>query len=174
MSGYNFQLASICEIPEIVNIYRSLIGTPGCTWDLDYPNKETAEYDIENKWLYILKKDKKIVAAASAGDFNELEDLHWTLEKPCELARIGVMPAMQRQGIGTFILRNIIDAMQEKGFDGIRLLASKTNHGALTLYEKNGFLRCGEVFRFDIDFYCYELSFKNHPILQVNINPIVT
>lgn len=159
MNDNEFQLANHNEILEIVNIYHSLIGTPGCTWDLDYPNRETAEDDIKNNWLYTLKKHNKIIAVASAGDFNELADLRWKPKKPCELARIGVSPAFQKQGVGTIMLQQIIKVAKEKGFDGIRMLVSKTNFAALALYAKNGFERCGEVFRFDIDFYCYQMKF---------------
>ena len=54
MDDYNFLLASPNDIPEIINIYHTLIGTPGCTWGLDYPNLETAESDIKNESLYVL------------------------------------------------------------------------------------------------------------------------
>jgi L-amino acid N-acyltransferase YncA len=159
MDSYTFLLATYDDIPEIVDIYHSLIGTPGCTWSLDYPNRETAEYDIKNNWLYVLKTDNKIIATASAGEFNELGHLHWTLERPCELARIGVMPTMKKQGKGTIILQNIITSMKEKGFDGIRITVSKTNPAALALYHKNGFEKRGAVFMYDIDFYCYQKKF---------------
>lgn len=159
MNGYTFLLASYEDIPEIVGIYHSLIGTPGCTWDLDYPNRETAESDVDSKSLYILKKNDEIIAVASAGEFNELGHLPWTPTNPCELARIGVRPTMQRQGIGTMILQNVMKTVQEKGFDGIRMLVSKTNPAALALYEKNGFVKRGETFMFDLDFFCYEIKF---------------
>jgi len=84
LSNYEFQLANYDDLFEIVSIYHRLIGTPGCTWNLDYPNKETAENDINNGWLYTLKKYDKIVAVASVGDFDELRDLQWKPEKPCE------------------------------------------------------------------------------------------
>ena len=159
MSDYTFLLASYDDIPEIVCIYHSLIGTPGCTWDLDYPSRTTAESDINSRSLYILKKNDRIVAVASVGEFNELGHLQWTPNNPCELARIGVIPMMQKQGIGTVILQNVIKLVQEKGFDGIRMLVSKTNPAALALYDKNGFVKCGEVFMFDIDFFCYDMKF---------------
>ena len=117
------------------------------------PSRVTAESDFNNKTLYVLKKDDKIVAVASVGAFNELGHLKWTPKNPCELARIGVMPTMQKQGIGTIILQNIFKTVQEKGFDGIRMLVSKTNPAALALYKKNGFVKCGEVFMYDIDFF---------------------
>jgi Homocysteine/selenocysteine methylase (S-methylmethionine-dependent) len=160
MNNYTFLLADYDDIPEIVRLYTSLVGTPGCTWDIDYPSKETAESDIKINSLYILKSDNKIIAVASIGAFDELNDLPWEPENPCELARIGVLPTMQKQGIGTVILQNVINVAKEKGFDGIRMLVSKTNPAALALYDKNGFEKCGEAFRFDIDFYCYQITFN--------------
>ena len=159
MGDYNFLLASPGDISEVMSIYHTLIGTPGCTWGLDYPNLEIVESDIENESLYVLKDGSKIIAVASACAFNELGHLGWKPKNPCELARIGVAPDMQRQGIGTIILQNVMNAAKNKGFDGIRMLVSKTNPAALALYEKNGFERCGEVFMYDIDFYCYQIEF---------------
>ena len=158
MADYEFLLAKYNDIPQIIDIYHSLIGTPGCTWSIDYPNRETAESDIESKSLYVLKKNGTIVAVASAGEFNELGHLQWTLKVPCELARIGVIPTMQKQGIGTTILQNIIKTAKEKEFDGIRMLVSKTNPSALALYDKNGFKKYGEVSMYGIDFYCYQIE----------------
>jgi ribosomal protein S18 acetylase RimI-like enzyme len=136
-----------------------LIGAPGCTWTIDYPSEETAVFDIDNKWLYVLKEDEKIVSVASIGDFDELTDLTWKPNKPCELMRIGVRPEYHKKGVGTIMLHNIIRVAKEKGYDGIRMLVSKYNHAALALYDKNGFEMCGEVQRFEMDFYCYQIMF---------------
>ncbi len=159
---YEFLLATCNDIPEIVAVYRSLVGTPGCTWNLDYPNRESAESDVNSKSLYILKKDDRIIAVASVGAFDELEHLSWEPENPYELARIGVMPALQKQGIGTIMLRNVIRTVKEKGGDGIRMLVSKMNPAALALYDRNGFEKCGEVAMYDIDFYCYQMKFTSN------------
>jgi ribosomal protein S18 acetylase RimI-like enzyme len=156
---YSFSLANQEDIPAIISIYRSLVGTPGCTWDYEYPSQETAERDIARQELFVLKKGGSIVAVASAGVFDELADLTWKSKNPCELARIGVSPDLHNQGVGTEILRHVMETVNEKGFDGIRMLVAKTNFPALALYEKNGFKRCGEVFRFNTDFYCYEIQF---------------
>ena len=160
LSNYEFKLANYDEISEITSIYHSLIGTPGCTWDLDYPNRETAEYDINNGFLYVLKDGKKIIAVASAGNFDELGDLQWKLKNPCELARIGVMPTMQKQGIGSILLKYIIKTMAKKGYDGMRFTVCKNNHSAIALYNKIGFEKCGEVYRFGRDNYCYQMQFN--------------
>lgn len=158
MDSYEFLLANHDEIPQIINIYHSLIGIPGCAWSLDYPNRETAKSDVDSKSLYVLKKNGIIIGVVSVGEFNELGHLQWTLNRPCEMARLGVIPTLQKQGIGTTILKNIIKTAKEKGFDGIRLLVSKTNPAALALYDKNGFEKYGEVSMYDIDFYCYQIK----------------
>ncbi len=158
-SEFQFTVADFDDIPEITNLYHSLIGTPGCTWNLHYPNEDTARSDIQNNSLYVLKEHNRIIAAASAGMFDELTHLQWKPKNPCELARIGVIPAAQRRGVGTIMLRKLITTVQEQGFDGIRMLVSKTNSPALALYDKNGFERCGETFMYEIDFYCYQLQF---------------
>jgi len=159
MEDYTFQLASHDEIPEIVSIYHSLLGMPGCAWSRDYPSKETAKDDVNNNWLYKLKKNGEIIAVVSIGDFDEIGDLSWKPKNPCELARLGVVPAFQKQGIGTIILQHTINTAKALGYDGIRMLVSKTNPIALALYEKNNFERCGEIFRFNIDYYCYQMVF---------------
>ena len=156
---YTFALARHEDIYEITSLYRSLIGTPGCTWDEDYPNQETVENDMSNGWLYILKIQNEVMGVVSIGDFGELGDLNWRPKNPCELARIGVRPMLQKQGIGTLLLQHCFEIVKNEGFDGIRILVAKINVAAIALYEKNGFERCGEVNKFDIDFYCYRIVF---------------
>jgi ribosomal protein S18 acetylase RimI-like enzyme len=175
MNNYIFSLAERSDILEIVGIYHSLIGTPGCTWNSYYPNQETAESDITDKSLYTLKKDGSILAVASMGKFNEYGHLQWSLTNPCEMARIGVAPSQQGKGVGTVMLRHLIQTAKDKGFDGIRILVSKGNHAALALYEKNGFVRCGEACMFEIDFYCYQRQFskKTEEVLPCNANFIM-
>ena len=75
MNEYTFSPACYDDIPEIASIYQSLVGTPGCSWDEDYPSRETAEDDLKHNALYILKSGDGIIAAASVGDLDELGHL---------------------------------------------------------------------------------------------------
>ena len=159
MNEYDFSLAKESDIPKILKLYRSLIGTSGCTWSIDYPDAEIVKFDVKNDSLYILKENGVIIAVASAGLTDELNHLQWSLEKPCELARIGVRATLQKRGIGTIILKNVIEAVKERDFDGIIMLVSKTNPSALALYDKNGFERLSEVMMYGINFYCYQMKF---------------
>ena len=159
MSKYIFTLAKTDDVPEVWHLYKSLVGTPGCTWSDDYPAIENVESDIAAQSLYILKNGDKLISAAFAGYCDELAEFEWQCKNPCELARIGVEPSMQGQGIGSLMLKNVIDAAQTRGFDGIRMLVSRSNPAALAMYDKNGFTRLDEVRMFDIDFYRYEMRF---------------
>jgi ribosomal protein S18 acetylase RimI-like enzyme len=160
MNDYIFSLAKPTEIDEILDFYHSLIGTPGCTWSLDYPDKEILESDIKSESLYTLRdKDNILVSVAAAVISDELDELHWSTKNPCDLARIGVLSSKQNQGIGTLMLCNIINAAKSRGFDGIRMLVSRNNPSALALYNKNGFHKCGETLMYGIDFFCYEMVF---------------
>lgn len=160
MCDYVFSLAKPSEIDEILDFYHNLIGTPGCTWSLDYPDKELLESDIKSESLYTLRdKDNTLISVAAAGVSDELNELHWNTKNPCDLARIGVLSSKQNQGIGTLMLCNIINAAKSRGFDGIRLLASRNNPPAISLYNKNSFHKCGETFLYGFDFLCFEMVF---------------
>ena len=156
MSEYYFGLAEIEDMFEILEFYNDLVDTPGCAWTLEYPNSEIIETDILAKSLFVLKENTTIISVAFAGREEELERFTWQSKKPCDMARIGVIRSKQSQGIGTIMLNKVIREVHEYGFDGIRILVSKTNPSALALYDKNGFIRLDEVNMHSIDFYRYE------------------
>jgi len=152
---YTFSLAAPHDAPQVLDLYRSLIGAEGCAWNMYYPDRKVVDSDIQNRSLYILKDGDKIIAAAYVGKMDELAELEWASDNPCELARLGVARDMHKKGMATILLEHIKYAAIERGFDGIVMMVSKNNPPALALYEKNGFERCGEVFMFDMGFYCY-------------------
>lgn len=155
---YKFRLAEPEDETEIWNVYQGIIGTQGCTWDAEYPSVVEIITDIKMKSLYCMTDDRgKIIAVATAGALDELEDLAWDarMTKPCELARIGVLPSMQKRGLASKLLDAVIEDCKRRGYNGMRFLVSKTNENALTLYNKFGFQKIGEVFRYGHDFYCY-------------------
>ncbi len=159
MEHLTFALARHEDIPEIVAVYRSLIGTPGCTWNMDYPDERNALEDIEGNALFLLKDGGRIVAAASAGALDELGHLPWKPKNPCELARIGVVPDWQGRGVGTLMLRKIIEEMKARGFDGMCMLVSAQNPVALAMYGKIGIHKCGETFFYGSGYGCYQMVF---------------
>jgi ribosomal protein S18 acetylase RimI-like enzyme len=164
MNSYRFRMAENGDADVILRLYRSIVGTPGCTWNSEYPGMENILSDIGKASLYCLcDGEGRIIAAAAAGEEDELEHdgIPWDkrMKRPCDLARIGVRPDLQRQGLGKLVLSHVLKDAQRRGFDGMRMLVSKGNPAALALYENAGFRRCGEIFKYDMDFYCYQLPF---------------
>jgi ribosomal protein S18 acetylase RimI-like enzyme len=160
---YKFRLAEREDGKNILRVYKSIIGTQGCTWDADYPSMEWIILDVKMKSLYCLTNDKgEIVAVATAGPLNELEDLIWDsrMTRPCELARIGVLPSLQNRGIASKLLNAVIEDCKSRGYNGMRFLVSKTNYNALMLYNKFGFQKEGEVFRYGHEYYSYYKLFS--------------
>lgn len=159
MNDFEFSLAKISDVPEILQLYRSLIGTPGCTWSEDYPNTEIAEQDINNGSLYILRADGDIVAAASmSADFGDnLSSLGWYSSKPCEMARLGVSPSLQGRGIGAHMMRMLAQAARDRGFDGMIMLATKQSTSAYSLSKKLGYFQHDDVTLYDVRFLRFEL-----------------
>jgi len=155
---YKFALATQADIPQIMEVYQSLIGTPGCTWNEHYPDIEIAEADIKANGLYLLKDNDRIIAVASAGKLDDYDVNSWDIENPCEFARLGVRPDYQGRGIGKMCMNYVFKIAREQGFDGVVLLVAKNNPTAIALYEKGGFKRCGEVFMYGNDYYRYQMK----------------
>lgn len=155
-----FRKATACDESEILRLYHSLIGTEGCTWNLDYPSIDDIKNDIESASLYCLCSDDVIVAVGAICVSDEFNNLSWSIKMTnhCEFSRIGVRGDMQKKGLGKIILKHLLNEAKTLCFDGIRMIVSKTNVPALSLYNKNGFSCFGEVKMFGIDFLCYELS----------------
>jgi ribosomal protein S18 acetylase RimI-like enzyme len=160
--AYRFRHVLKTDEQAVMRLYKEIIGTPGCTWNQDYPAIEDIRDDTDSNSLYCIEDDcGSIVAVAAAGSFNELQHLSWDIRitNPCELARIGVHPSVQNKGLGSIILSDVIADCKIRGFDGMRFLVSKENGSALKLYDKFGFQKCGETFMYGHDFYCYQMVF---------------
>ncbi len=157
---FTFSLAQQTDAAAVFALYQSLIGTPGCTWNEYYPDEALVTRDMETGSLYILKDERgALIAAASAGPDDELEELQWDMDHPCELARVAVSISMQNRGVGSFLLQRVISAVKARGFDGIRMLVNVANPHALALYDKNGFQRLDTVRMYGHEFYRYQMKF---------------
>lgn len=156
---YIFTPATQADAGAVLQLYRDVVNTPGCTWDDTYPAMENIAEDLAQGALYCLRDAAGMpAAAASIGALAELDDLAWPEGScaPCELARIGVRPDLQGRGIGTRMLDECITIARRRGFDGIRMLVSPGNAAALALYGKRGFSCTGRTFRYGLDFLKYQ------------------
>jgi ribosomal protein S18 acetylase RimI-like enzyme len=155
---YQIRKAVPGEETAVFALYRSLVGTPGCTWSFKYPDEEDVQRDLDGGNLYVVCDGDTIVAAAAAFPDEEFTELHcWSAGKtPCEAARLGVRSDYQGQGIAGMLLSAIETEMREKGFDAVRLLVGQQNDKAQRAYQKLGYVNVGETRMFAIDWFCYE------------------
>ena len=152
------KLARKEDLPQILKLYRSVIGKPGCTWNVFYPNEATLYEDFNAQHLYALYKGKKMIGAASIVPENELDDLDcWQIkENARELARIVIAPEYQGKGYGKHLINKVCLSLKRTDCKAVHILVAKENHHALNLYRSAGFKYKSECHRYDLDFFAYE------------------
>ncbi len=156
----NFTLATTQEAQEILKLYRSVIGSEGCTWSLEYPNEDNVQDDLARNALFCMKTEEgEIIGAISIDDDKEIEQLScWSEElKPGgELARLVVKEAYQNQSIARKLLQAGMKELKARGYKSVHFLVSKTNYRALHSYDKLQFETKGESDLFGECWWCYE------------------
>ena len=135
-------LATIKDLNKIKEMYTKIIKNMYKNnikiWNDFYPN-EVFKSDIENKYLYILKKDNKIVGCFSLYEHKDIEkDIMWKDKKAKAflLNRVGVNINYLNQGIGQEIINRACKIAKEKEAKYLRLLVSDINTPAINLYIK--------------------------------------
>lgn len=156
----NFVLATAADVPEILKLYRSVIGSEGCTWSLDYPNKENIQNDLARNALFCMKTEEgEIIGAISIDDDPLVGKLDcWTakLSPGGELARLVVKETCQNQSIARKLLQEGMRELKERGYKSVHFLVSKTNYRALRSYDRFQFEKKGESDLFGEHWWCYE------------------
>lgn len=146
------------ELPQILKLYRSVIGKPGCTWTVFYPNEATLHEDFKSGNLFVLHKGKNMIGAASIVPENELDDLTcWQFkENAREIARIVIAPEFQGKGYGKHLVKKLCLKLESMDCKAVHILVAKENHHALNLYRNTGFQNKGECSRYGHEYYAYE------------------
>ena len=114
------------DAEEIFAIYEELKGSPGCTWDESYPTLEFVKNDIEKRNSLYKLSENGRVIAAAY--LGDFEEVE--------------TPECFDKSV--------------KRFGGLALLVGTENTAAITLYEKLGFVRCGEGNLYDTAWFFYE------------------
>ncbi len=161
MNNCIFRHASPEDADSVFSLYRSLTGTPYCAWDETYPAREHVTDDLAAQALYALYDGPELVAAATIRRCEEHDAFPcWSpMKNPCDLMRIGVARNRQGHGLGRLMLNHLIAEAGKNGYDGMRILVAKTNLPAVTLYRNAGAEYRGDVFSYNIDWFCYEIIF---------------
>lgn len=147
------------DAAQLLSLYTSCIGLPFCAWNTDYPNAEILADDLSNEAVYLLEENGQLLAAVSVLSHSlwANDGIPWQLnDNPVMLARVCVRPSLQGRGLATCFLSGVLEILSAQGFRAARLAVDKNHLAAIRLYEKLSFSRCGEVYKYEEDFYCYE------------------
>ena len=146
---------------EILALYKAQLGREFCPWDENYPNEETIDFDLSRDSLYVLKDHKRIIAAISIEEDEDVDKLDcWNedLKPGGELARLAVLPEEQNHGNGRKMLWFGMEELKRRGFKSIHFLVDKHNEKAIRAYSVFGFNTVGECHMYEHDFLCYEMD----------------
>lgn len=152
-----FRKATQADRAAVYALYRSLVGTPRCTWDENYPGWLQINEDLAAGGLYVMAQGDSILGAISIVAENELDALPcWKCRMAKEIARVAVTPGQQGKGIGFAMAQNVCAMLAQQGVPAVHLLVSPENAPAQRIYQKCGFEYLGPCTMFGLDFLACE------------------
>lgn len=152
-----FVLAKEEDVEVITGLYKSAIGSMGCTWNAGYPSIEHTKGDFERGDLYCLKDSHgEIIGAISIDNDMAVEELPCWNQNGAELSRLVVRESYQNRGIAGQLLKEAMAVLKQRGYDYVHFLVSKNHIKALKAYDKLNFTSVGESDLYDGTWWCYE------------------
>lgn len=148
------------DLDHILALYAEVAGSPGCTWDDTYPNRDSLNDDFASDNLYVLMLEDRLIGAGSIVSKNELDELDcWMTGHGyvCEIARLVVGLRYQGRGYGVRMVGKLIEILKSRGCSVIHLLAADTHVAAIRMYERHGFLKRGRVDLYGHRYFAMEL-----------------
>ena len=136
-----FRKAKQMESEVIMNLYRSVMGTPFCTWNESYPGESEIDGDLASGFLYVLEQSGKLIGAISIVPENELDDFTcWKVkENVREFARVVLEPDYQKKGLSVNLVEGVMREFQKQCVTAVHIADAKDNIPAQKLYRKMGF-----------------------------------
>ena len=147
------------ELSQIAALYRSAIGTPGCTWNGDYPGAFELEHDFQGGNLYVLTNRAGVIGAVSLVQPRELDGCaDWECrENAAEIARVVIGRDFAGHGLAVTMLKMLFIRLKEKGCGAVHLSVAKCNPAAIRTYRKLGFTFLDERDMYGHSYYLCEL-----------------
>jgi predicted N-acetyltransferase YhbS len=123
--GASFRLATRKDIPEMAHVFSEAFKVPyGDEVILIYE----ASLDVQPDGCFVAQLDDEIVGTGCYFIYNET--LAW-------IGNVAVLPAYQRKGIGTSIMKKLLKNLEARKIKSVRLDASEAGY---PIYRKLGFL----------------------------------
>lgn len=145
------------DLPQIANLYRAAMGTPGCTWNENYPGAFELEHDFASGNLYVLSKCETVIGAVSVVFPNELDDAYaWEIQNAKEIARVVISQDHKGRGLAVQMLSQLFEKLHQEGCAAIHLAVACRNNAAIKTYQRLGFSFLGQADLYGKRFYLCE------------------
>ena len=150
-----FRPAKEAELPAVLRLYRSMVGTAFCTWDEEYPGQFEIEQDFAHHSLYLLMDEAEIVGAISIVPDKELEELDcWQCrDHTAELSRVVIRSELQGKGLSKRLVTEAETVLKQSGIKAVHLLAAVKNIPANKCYASCGYVRYAPIEMYDNLYY---------------------
>ncbi len=135
-----FRSAIPGDLPQISRLYRAAIGTPGCTWNENYPGTFELEHDFASGNLYVLSEGETVAGAVSVVSPNELDNVYaWEVQNAREIARVVISQDYAGRGLAVQMLSQLFEKLRQEGCNAIHLSVACCNAAAIKTYRRLGF-----------------------------------
>lgn len=150
-----FRLAELTEVPRIWEILQQAIARRKADgsnqWQDGYPNPDVIKNDIDKGVGFVLIENEQIVGytAVLINDEPEYDNIvgKWLTEGDFVVFhRVAIADSHLGRGLAKEIFRQIEDYAREKGIPSVKADTNFDNPAMLNIFEKMGYIYCGEVY----------------------------
>jgi GNAT superfamily N-acetyltransferase len=92
---------------------------------------------VTSRLRFVAVLDDQVVGLAAGGDSN--------YSRTASLTSLWVDPSARGRGVGDRLVMAVLDWAESEGFNQVLLWVTEGNSKAESLYQRNGFIRTGEV-----------------------------
>lgn len=158
-----FDRVSESERENVLAIYHSMVGTAGCTWNMEYPDEHEIAADLARGELFCIRGREGILGVISVDRDEAVSALpQWDAlaKKPAELARLAVIHSYQNRGLARRLILSTVEILKQQEYDTVRYLVSPGNKKALASYAKLNFEYRGSAFLYEQEWFLYEQAIE--------------
>lgn len=150
-----FRKATAADADQIWNILEKAIARRKAEgsdqWQDGYPNPAVVARDIESGYGYVLASDEKVAGyiALMINDepaYAEIKGTWLTDGDFVVYHRVAISDEFLGQGLAQQMLKSVDDYAVSNGIKSVRADTNHDNKGMLRIFEKLGYVYCGEVF----------------------------
>ena len=118
------------DLGEVIKIEREAFSNP---WNMKFFKEEL----IHNSFALYLsaKKENELVGYVGCWFKNHANEVH--------IVNLAVKKAKRRQGIGSYLIKEVVDMSKNLNADTVTLEVRVTNKAAIDLYKQLGFTKAG-------------------------------